>query len=110
MRPVPWGRRRARERDLRRDLTSVGRAPKPDEVDNLSVAAERVDHSAGSADLVEGSDFAAAQFLEADEGVWDDNGVWKRTDIGRTAQGDYAPPTVTLPPPGPLFKVKLLRY
>ena len=34
-------------------LTSVGRAPKPDEVDNLSVAAERVDHSAGSADLVE---------------------------------------------------------
>jgi hypothetical protein len=58
----------------------------------------------------QGSDFAAAQFLEADEGVWDDNGVWKRTDIGRTAQGDYAPPTVTLPAQGALFKVKLIRY
>ena len=58
----------------------------------------------------QGSDFASAQFLEADEGVWDDNGVWKRTDIGRTAQGDYAPPTVTLPAQGALFKVKLMRY
>jgi hypothetical protein len=58
----------------------------------------------------QGSDFTAAQFLEADEGVYDDNGVWKRTDIGRIAQGDYAPPTVSLPAQGALFKVKLFRY
>ena len=58
----------------------------------------------------QGSEFTAAQFLEADEGVYDENGVWKRTDIGRTAQGDYTPPTVSLPAQGALFKVKLMRY
>jgi hypothetical protein len=58
----------------------------------------------------QGSEFTAAQFLEADEGVYDENGVWKRTDIGRTAQGDYAPPTISLPAQGALFKVKLMRF
>jgi hypothetical protein len=59
---------------------------------------------------VQGSEFTAAQFLEADEGVYDENGVWKRTDIGRISQGDYAPPTISLPTQGALFKVKLIRY
>jgi hypothetical protein len=59
---------------------------------------------------VQGSDFTAAQFLEADEGYYDPDGTWKRTYIGRTAQGDYDPPTVTLPAQGAVFKVKLTRY
>ena len=56
-----------------------------------------------------GSRYTGAQFVEVEEGVYE-NGVWKRTDIGRTAQGDYARPTVSLPAQGALFKVKLMRY
>ena len=58
---------------------------------------------------VQGSDYAAAQFLEVEEGIYE-NGVWKRTVLGRTAQGDYAGPTVSLSAQGALMRVKLMRY
>ena len=39
-----------------------------------------------------------------------ENGVWKSTALGQTAQGDYTGPIVTLPEAGALVKVKLMRY
>src|ERR1035437_4136670 len=58
---------------------------------------------------VQGSDFTAAQFISVEEGVFE-GGVWKRTLLGRTAQGDYAGPTVSLSAQGALMRVKLMRY
>ncbi len=58
---------------------------------------------------VQGSDFTAAQLLQAEEGFYE-NGAWKRTVLGRTSQGDYAGPTVSLPAQGALMRVKLMRY
>jgi hypothetical protein len=57
----------------------------------------------------QGSDYAAAQFLEVEEGVYE-NGVWKRTVLGATSQGDYTGPTVRLPGQGALMRVKLMQY
>ena len=45
--------RLVRDLHLRIAWCSVGRASKPDEVDDLSVAVERVNHPAGPADLFE---------------------------------------------------------
>jgi len=56
-----------------------------------------------------GSGFTAAQFLQVEEGVYE-NGVWKTTNIGRTYQGSYSPPSVSLPAQGAIFRVKLMRY
>jgi hypothetical protein len=56
-----------------------------------------------------GSGFTAAQFLQVEEGVYE-NGVWKTTNIGRTYQGSYTPPGVSLPAQGAIFRVKLMRY
>jgi hypothetical protein len=56
-----------------------------------------------------GSGFTAAQFLQVEEGVYE-NGAWKTTNIGRTYQGDRSPPTVSLPAQGSIFRVKLMRY
>ena len=56
-----------------------------------------------------GSGFTAAQFLQVEEGVYE-NGVWKTTNLGRTYQGDRAPPSVSLPAQGSIFRVKLMRY
>ncbi len=56
-----------------------------------------------------GSSFTAAQFLQVDEGVYE-NGVWKTTNRGRTYQGSYSPPSVPLPAQGAIFRVKLMRY
>jgi hypothetical protein len=56
-----------------------------------------------------GSDYTAAQFLQVEEGYYE-NGVWTRTNIGSTSQGDYAGPTVRLPAQGALMRVKLMRY
>ena len=56
-----------------------------------------------------GSGFTAAQFLQVDEGVYE-NGVWKTTNRGRTYQGSYTPPSVSLPAQGAIFRVKLMRY
>ena len=56
-----------------------------------------------------GSGFTAAQFLQVEEGVYE-NGVWKMTNLGRTYQGSYAPPSVSLPAQGAIFRVKLMRY
>jgi hypothetical protein len=56
-----------------------------------------------------GSGFTAAQFLQVEEGVYE-NGVWKTTNIGRTYQGSYTPPSVSLPAQGAIFRVKLMRY
>jgi len=58
---------------------------------------------------VQGSDYTAAQFLQVEEGYYE-NGVWKRTNLGSTSQGDYAGPTVKLPAQGALMRVKLMRY
>ena len=58
---------------------------------------------------VQGSDFTAAQFVSVEEGVFE-NGVWKRTVLGRTSQGDFAGPTVSLSAQGALMRVKLMRY
>jgi hypothetical protein len=56
-----------------------------------------------------GSGFTAAQFLQVEEGVYE-NGVWKTTNPGRTYQGDHSPPSVSLPAQGAIFRVKLMRY
>ena len=56
-----------------------------------------------------GSGFTAAQFLQVEEGVYE-NGVWKTTNLGRTYQGCYSPPGVSLPAQGSIFRVKLMRY
>jgi hypothetical protein len=56
-----------------------------------------------------GSGFTAAQFLQVEEGVYE-NGVWKTTNAGRTYQGSYTPPSVSLPAQGAIFRVKLMRY
>jgi hypothetical protein len=56
-----------------------------------------------------GSGYTAAQFLQVEEGVYE-NGVWKTTNIGRTYQGSYSPPGVSLPAQGSIFRVKLMRY
>jgi len=59
---------------------------------------------------LQGSDRTAAQFLQVEEGYYDREGAWKRTDVGRTAQGDYDPPTVTLSGRGALIRAKLRTY
>ena len=56
-----------------------------------------------------GTGFTAAQFLQVEEGVYE-NGVWKRTNIGRTYQGSYTPPSISLPAQGAIYRVKLMRY
>ena len=56
----------------------------------------------------QGSDYTAAQFLEVEEGYYE-NGVWKQTNLGSTSQRD-AGPTVRLPAQGALMRVKLMRY
>jgi hypothetical protein len=56
-----------------------------------------------------GSDFTAAQFLLAEEGVYE-NGVWKMTNRARIYQGSYSPPSVRLPTQGAIFRVKLMGY
>jgi hypothetical protein len=56
-----------------------------------------------------GTGFTAAQFLQVEEGVYE-NGAWKTTNIGRTYQGSYTPPSVSLPAQGAIFRVKLMRY
>jgi hypothetical protein len=56
-----------------------------------------------------GSDFTAAQFLQAEEGVYE-NGVWKMTNRARIYQGSYSPPSVRLPTQGAIFRVKLMGY
>jgi len=59
---------------------------------------------------VQGSDRTAAQFLSVEEGYYDRDGAWKVIDIGHTAQGDYDPPTVTLPARGAVIRAKLTTY
>jgi len=56
-----------------------------------------------------GSGFTAAQFLQVEEGVYE-NGVWKTTNRSRTYQGSYTPPSVSLPAQGAIVRVKLMRY
>ena len=56
-----------------------------------------------------GSGFTSAQFLQVEEGVFE-NGQWKTTNIGRTYQGSYTPPSVSLPAQGAIDRVKLMRY
>jgi hypothetical protein len=58
---------------------------------------------------VQGSDYTAAQLISNEQGVYE-NGVWKTTVPGQTAQGDYTGPIVTLPESGALVKVKLMKY
>ena len=58
---------------------------------------------------VQGSDYTAAQLLLNEQGVYE-NGVWKATMQGETAQGDYTGPLVNLPEAGALVKVKLMKY
>jgi hypothetical protein len=58
---------------------------------------------------VQGSDYTAAQLLQVEEGYYE-NGVWKTTTRGITAQDDYSGPTVRLPAQGALMRVKLMRY
>jgi hypothetical protein len=58
---------------------------------------------------VQGSDYTAAQLVSNEQGVYE-NGVWRTTVPGQTAQGDYTGPIVTLPETGALVKVKLMKY
>jgi hypothetical protein len=58
---------------------------------------------------VQGSDYTAAQLISNEQGVYE-NGVWKTTVPGQTAQGDYTGPIATLPESGALVKVKLMKY
>lgn len=57
----------------------------------------------------QGSDYTAAQLLSDEQGLYE-NGVWKTTVRGETAQGDYTGPIVNLPENGALVKVKLMKY
>jgi hypothetical protein len=57
----------------------------------------------------QGSDYTAAQLLSSEQGSYE-NGVWKTTARGQTAQGDYTGPIVNLPEIGALMRVKLMRY
>ena len=56
-----------------------------------------------------GSGYTAAQFLEIEQGVYE-NGAWRQTARGRIYQGSYDPPRVTLPEQGAVYRVKLMRY
>jgi hypothetical protein len=58
---------------------------------------------------VVGSDLTAAQFVQVEQGVYE-NGAWKQTARGRTYQGSYDPPSVSLPAQGAIYRVKLMRY
>jgi hypothetical protein len=58
---------------------------------------------------VQGSDYTAAQLVSNEQGVYE-NGVWRTTVQGRTAQGDYTGPIIDLPENGALVKVKLMKY
>ncbi|MGA2116842.1 MAG: DUF5597 domain-containing protein [Bryobacteraceae bacterium] len=57
----------------------------------------------------QGSSYTAAQLLSNEEGAYE-NGVWKRTALGTTSQGDYSGPTVRLSSEGAMIRVKLMRY
>ena len=56
-----------------------------------------------------GTGFTAAQFLQVEQGIYE-NGAWKTTDRGRTYQGSFTPPSITLPAQGAIYRVKLMRY
>ena len=58
---------------------------------------------------MQGSDYTAAQLASNEQGLYE-NGVWRTTVPGETAQGDYTGPIVSLPDRGALVKVKLMRY
>ena len=58
---------------------------------------------------VQGSSLTAGQLLWVEQGYYED-GIWKRTVTGNTAQGDYSGPTVSLPAQGALLRVRLMRY
>ena len=58
---------------------------------------------------VQGSNYTAAQLVSNQQGVYE-NGVWRTTVEGQTAQGDYTGPIVNLPESGALVKVRLMRY
>ncbi|MGD0411628.1 MAG: DUF5597 domain-containing protein, partial [Verrucomicrobiota bacterium] len=57
----------------------------------------------------QGTDYTAAQLVSNEQGLYE-NGVWKTTAQGQTAQGDYTGPLVNLPETGALVKVKLMKY
>jgi Domain of unknown function (DUF5597)/Glycosyl hydrolases family 35 len=57
----------------------------------------------------QGSNYTAAQLISNEQGVYE-NGVWRTTIQGQTAQGDYTGPIVNLPENGALVKVKLMKY
>ena len=58
---------------------------------------------------VHGSPYTAAQLLLTEPDEYE-AGAWKVIGRGRTAQGDYSGPTVSLPAAGAMFRVKLTRY
>jgi len=58
---------------------------------------------------VQGSDYTAAQLVSNEQGFYE-NGVWRTTALGQTAQGDYTGPIVSLPETGALAKVKVMKY
>jgi len=58
---------------------------------------------------VQGSDYTAAQLVSNEQGLYE-NGVWRTTAQGQTAQGDYTGPIASLPETGALAKVKVMRY
>jgi hypothetical protein len=53
-----------------------------------------------------GSSFTGAQFVQVEEGVYED-GVWKRTEI---RNGDFSTRGVVLPGTGAMVRVKAVRY
>ena len=53
-----------------------------------------------------GSRFAGAQFVEVEEGVYE-NGVWKRTEI---LNGDFSDRGIVLSSRGAMVKAKAIRY
>ena len=104
----------------RRPAGSVGQGPaeagSPEPMGRVMVAELGADEflvmgfdSAVEFRPVQGSDYTAAQLLSSEQGVYE-NGVWKTTVRGETAQGDYTGPIVNLPAGGAVVKVKLLKY
>jgi hypothetical protein len=59
--------------------------------------------------LALGSGYTASQFLDVEQGVYE-NDAWKKTARGRIYQGSYDLRRVTLPEQGAVYRIKLMRY
>jgi hypothetical protein len=54
-----------------------------------------------------GSEYTAAQFLLVEKGLYDENGVWKPTEL---LKGDLITYGLRFPSEGAMVQAKLMRY